>query len=397
MKKMKIVESIFEASTIECLEENGTKKYIISGCYTQTDTPNGNNRIYPKEVMQKAIEKCQKKVAKKQVRMSLDHPGWEGKLSEAAAIMLELGNIQSDGKAYYKAQIVDTRAGQDLKALLDAGACIGVSTRGYGEALYDQEWEGLPGKYTVIKEGFELETVDFVDNPSVQCTQDDVTLESKKRSESIMKTIEELRKEFPQTFEAFDKTIAEEKKSLTDMIESLKTQISTTAENFKKVVDLVKSVNPDAFTTIPESELVAKKDEAIKTAETKISELEKSNSEMKTKIESVEAEKVKAEKEKEIEKLRASDPNYFKSESLVARFESCVTSDEVRKVYENNKALIEEFNKSNASDAKPPKSNVDKTESLTDNQKKHLATLNSERRANGLQPFTVESYLKLYK
>ena len=65
--KKKIVEHIFEATSIECLEESGAKKYIISGPFTKTNEPNGNNRIYPKEVMQKAIEKCQKKVAKKQV------------------------------------------------------------------------------------------------------------------------------------------------------------------------------------------------------------------------------------------------------------------------------------------------------------------------------------------
>lgn len=394
--KKKIVEHLFEVNTIECLEESGDKKYIISGPFTKVDEPNGNNRIYPKEVMQKAIDKCKKKVAKKQVRMSLDHPGWEGKLADAAAIMLEISDIKEDGKAYYKAQIVDTTAGKNLKALLDAGSCIGVSTRGYGDALYDQEWPNLPGKYTVIKEGFELETVDFVDTPSVSETQDDITLESLKRSESTMKTIEELRKEFPETFEAFDKVIAEEKKTLTDAIENLKAQMTTATENFSKIVDLIKVVNPSAFTTIPESEIVAKKDEAIKDFETKVSELEKTASELKAKVESVEADKIKAEKEKEIETLKSTDVDYFKVPELVAKFESCVNAEEVRKVYESNKALLDSMKKSLGVETKNPKTNVDKQIELTDNQKRDLDSKNSDRKAMGLSPITVESYLKTF-
>ena len=396
--KKKIIEHLFEETKMDVLEEsNGSKKYIISGSFTKTNEPNGNNRIYPKEVMQKAIEKCKKKVAKKQVRMSLDHPGFEGKLSEAAALLLDITDIQENGKAYYKAQIVDTRAGQDLKALLDAGACVGVSTRGYGDALYDQDWEGLPGKYTVIKDGFELETIDFVDTPSVSETQDDITLESLKRSESTMKTIEELRKEHPEAFEAFDKAIAEEKKSLTDQIESLKAEVAKTIENFNKVVDAIKTVNPSAFTTIPESEVITTKDEAIKSLESKISEVEKINSEMKTKIETVESEKIKIEKDKEIETLKAKDVEYFKVPSLVAKFETCSNAEEVRKVYESNKALLDEYRKSLDLEIKTPKTNVDKSEGLTDNQKRDMEVKNFERKLNGLSQWSTEEYLKSIK
>lgn len=395
--KKKIIETIYEVSKIECLEEAGVKQYIISGPFTVTDKPNGNNRIYPKEVMQKAIEKCKKKIAKKQVRMGMDHPGFEGKLAESAALMLDMTDVGEDGKAYYRAQIVDTRAGKDLKALLDAGACIGVSTRGYGEALYDQEWPGLEGKFTIIRDGFELETVDFVDNPSVAETHDDITLESKKRSESTMKTIEELRKEFPEAFEAFDKANAEEKKAMTDKIEALLAQINATNENFGKLVDLIKTVKPESFVTIPEAEVVAKKDEEIKTLNTKITSLENTTIEMKTKIETVEAEKIKAEKEAKIESLRATETDFFGVPELVKLFDSCVSAEEVQKVFECQKALFVAARKSVTPEIKNPKTNVDTQTELNDNQKRDFEMKNSERRACGLSALTVESYLKSVK
>jgi len=398
MKKL-IIETIFEAAKIEEVDFNGAKQYIMSGPMTITDTPNDNNRIYPSPVMQATLEKLKCKVAKKQIRMSLDHPVGEGRLSDAAALMIEISDIMPDKKAYYKAQIMDTRKGKDLKAMLDAGAVIGVSTRGYGEALYDQEWPGLSGKFTVIREGFELETADFVDTPSVKETMDDITLESLKRSESRMKTIEDLRKENPETFEAFDKSIADEKKILTDKIESLVAQVGSTTENFNKIADLLKTVKPELFVTIPESEIVANKEAEIKTLTTNVETLESSIVGLKTKIESVEANSVKIEKEKKIESLRASDVEFFKVPSLVAKFESCVNSDEVQKVYESNKALLNDVKSTIGGEVRKPKTQTlaNADQELDEAQAKDLKSKNEDRRANGLVALTTESYLKSLK
>lgn len=403
-KHMKrIVDTLFTTSKIDLVESEGVKKYIISGKYTVVDRPNGNNRIYPREVMQKAIEKLRCKVADKTVRMALDHPYGEGRLADVAALLLEITDCDAEGFAYYKAQILDTTKGKDLKVIVDAGSPVGVSTRGFGDALYDQEWQGLPGKYVVIRDGFELENIDFVDTPSVSETQDDITLECKKRSESTMKTLEELRKEHPQAFVAFDKQIADEQASYKTMIDTLKAEAAAHINNITKLVDVVKTIKPELFTTIPESEVIAKSNEKIMKMQNDHNESLQKISDLKTQLETVEGEKTKIAKEKQIETLKSEDPEFFTIPSAVSKFETCVSAEEVKQVYESNKAILDDYKKtasaSTSTSPKAPKTKDVKNESqseLNEAQTKHMKSINIERRACGLSAHTTESYLKEY-
>ena len=395
----KLIEILYEATKIdEKILEGGFKKYIISGIYTVTDTPNSNNRIYPTDIMNEAVKKLQLKVKKGAVKMALDHPEWTPKLKDTAAIITDISEIGIDKKGYYTAQIVDTAVGKDLKAILDGGGVVGVSTRGYGATLDDQELPGLSGRYTIIQPGFKLESIDFVDIPSVEETEDNMTLEQK--GENKMKTIEEIMKAYPELFKKFnDKTEAEKKDLVDKLNEAIKVSNSATS-NFNKLAEMIKTIKPDLFVVITESETIKSKDAEILTLKNKISELEVSIKNSTNKISTFESEKIKNAREMELQKIKAEDPDFFKPgmEFLVKKFENCNTAEEIRAVYTSNKELIESLRKSNEGMSDPKTKTPDKKNEgngLTKEQTIDFELKNKERRSSGLSTMTVESYKKL--
>lgn len=395
----KLIEILYDVAKIEeKIFENGYKKYIISGIYTVTDKPNSNNRIYPTAIMNEAVRKLQPKVMMGKVKMSMDHPDWNPTLKDTAAIMLDITEVGEDKKGRYSAQICDTQVGKDLKAILDAGGSVGVSTRGYGSGLDDQEWPGLPGRYTVIQPGFKLESVDFVDGPSVEETEDDITLEQKKGAQEDMKTIEELMKAYPEIFKGFsDKTEAEKKELVTKLNDAIKAS-NVASENFTKLTDTIKAIRPDMFVTVAESEIVKSKDSEISTLKSKISELESKIKESETKISTFESQKVKNSRDLEVQKLKAEDSSFFKGGVVEKKFENCVTADEVQQVYKATKELIESFKKSQEDIADPKTQTPDKKSEgngLTKEQNLDFERKNMERRNSGLAAMTTESYKKL--
>jgi len=348
--------------------------------------------------MNEAVKKLQLKVKKGAVKMALDHPEWTPKLKDTAAIITDISEIGIDKKGYYTAQIVDTAVGKDLKAILDVGGVVGVSTRGYGTTLDDQEWPGLSGKYSIIQPGFKLESIDFVDGPSVEETEDYMALEQK--GENKMKTIEELMKAYPELFKRFnDKTEAEKKDLVNKLNEAIKVSNSATS-NFNKLAEMIKTIKPDLFVVITESETIKSKDAEILTLKNKISELEVSIKNSTNKISTFESEKIKNAREMELQKIKAEDPDFFKPgmEFLVKKFENCNTAEEIRAVYTSNKELIESLRKSNEGMSDPKTKTPDKKNEgngLTKEQASDFELKNKERRSSGLSTMTVESYKKL--
>lgn len=400
MKKELFVEQFNSVQAIDLQESAGGKKWIISGRFTKVDTPNGNNRVYPRNEMQQAIEKCRKKVKEGKVKMQLDHPDcFEGsKLGNTAAILMDLTDVDGEGYAHYKAQICDTTKGKDVKAIIDAGGVVGVSTRGYGYPVFDQEIPGCEGKFTVIKD-YQLESIDFVDEPSCKDTETGVTVESQQRSDKMPKTLEELMKEHPEVFAGFTKTFEDEKAKMIADANALRESIKKITDDFAAVVTSIKQVQPDAFTVIPESDTLKAKDAEIVSLKESLASMTKELETFKTTVATLEGEKVKIAKEKQIESLRATDPAYFANEALVKRFESCNTADEIVKVYESNKEVFASFMKSGSGTPTPdaPKTKVEpQGKTLTEAQEKDFKARNHERMSGGLAQMSKEDYIKNY-
>ena len=158
---MKLIAEYTEQD-IQCLveaKEDGSKSYTIEGVFAQAEQKNRNGRIYPKMIMEKAVNKYAKEqVATKRAVGELNHPeGPTVNLDKVSHLITELK--VEDKNVMGKATILGTPMGEVVKGLLEGGVQLGVSTRGMG-SLAQQ------GNAMVVKDDFILNTVDIVQDPS---------------------------------------------------------------------------------------------------------------------------------------------------------------------------------------------------------------------------------------
>ena len=158
---MKLISEYLE-NDIECIveaKENGEKNFVIEGVFAQADKKNRNGRIYPKPIMEKAVNTyVETQVSKKRAVGELNHP--EGPTVNLDKVSHLIEALDWDGNDVIgKARILDTPMGMIVKGLLDGGVQLGVSTRGMGS---------LENKNGVmyVKDDFMLNTVDIVQDPS---------------------------------------------------------------------------------------------------------------------------------------------------------------------------------------------------------------------------------------
>jgi len=158
---MKLI-SEFKENDLECIvekKENGEKNYVIEGIFIQTESKNRNGRIYPKPIMEKAVNAyVETQVSKKRAVGELNHP--EGPTVNLDKVSHLITDLRFEGNDVVgKAQILDTPMGKIVKGLLDGGVQLGVSTRGMGSL---EQKNGA----MYVKDDFILNTVDIVQDPS---------------------------------------------------------------------------------------------------------------------------------------------------------------------------------------------------------------------------------------
>jgi len=147
------VEIITEA------KESGGKDYFIEGVFMQAEKKNRNGRVYPRPIMEKAVDKYVKEqVSTKRAVGELNHPDGPTVNLDKVSHLIEALDWQKDD-VVGKARILDTPNGQIVKGLLDGGVKLGVSTRGMGSL---EQRNGA----MVVKDDFILNTVDIVQDPS---------------------------------------------------------------------------------------------------------------------------------------------------------------------------------------------------------------------------------------
>ena len=158
---MKLITEYTENS-INCLIEkknDGEKKYVIEGIFAQAEQKNRNGRVYPKNIMENAVEKyVNEQVSQKRSVGELNHPSNPTvNLDKVSHLITELKWEGND--VVGKAQILDTPMGKIVKGLLEGGVQLGVSTRGMGSL---ENRNGV----MYVKDDFLLNTVDIVQDPS---------------------------------------------------------------------------------------------------------------------------------------------------------------------------------------------------------------------------------------
>jgi hypothetical protein len=158
---MKLISEYYE-NDIQCIvekKEDGEKKYTIEGVFAQAESKNRNGRVYPKAIMEKAVNKyVTEQVSKRRAVGELNHP--EGPTVNLDKVSHLITDLKFEGNDVIgKAQILDTPMGKIVKGLLEGGVQLGVSTRGMGSL---ENRNGV----AYVKDDFMLATVDIVQDPS---------------------------------------------------------------------------------------------------------------------------------------------------------------------------------------------------------------------------------------
>lgn len=109
------------------------KDYVLEGIFGSIDVMNRNSRIYTEEEYLPQIEALQPKIKARKLLGELDHPkSFETSLNNASHIIEELYYDRSTKNIMGKIRLLNTHAGQQAKALVDAGVPLHISSRAAG-------------------------------------------------------------------------------------------------------------------------------------------------------------------------------------------------------------------------------------------------------------------------
>jgi hypothetical protein len=144
-----------ELSKVQITESKDGKDLFMAGLFIQGDVKNQNGRVYPRDEITKAVDSVKERLQKGETVMGeLDHPEeLQINLDRVSHIITDMYCENSNGLG--KLKIIETPMGNIARALLKAGANLGVSSRGSGNV-------GENGKVS----DFDIVTVDIVAQPS---------------------------------------------------------------------------------------------------------------------------------------------------------------------------------------------------------------------------------------
>ena len=155
---MKLITEMYD--DFEILTEGKGKDMKIKGVFMQAETKNRNGRVYPLDVLQKEVARYNKELVEtKRAFGELGHP--EGPTVNLDRVSHMIEELVPEGKDIIgKAKILDTPNGKIVKELINAGAKLGVSSRGMGTLE-------KRGQTNYVKDDFYLATAgDIVADPS---------------------------------------------------------------------------------------------------------------------------------------------------------------------------------------------------------------------------------------
>lgn len=199
-------------------EEEKTSRHILGRLYGPIATcveSTRNGRLYNRTLWEKALvdEIFLEKVATKALFLELGHPAdrEETDMKQACACIPEVPKIVGD-ELYAYVDILDTPNGRLLKTLVDYGFVPGISSRGSGDVMDNNQ---------VDPETFFLETWDIVQLPAVKKARLNVC-------ESLDSDSIKLRKALAESYETAKE---EDKDTMKQALENLNIDISESLDN----------------------------------------------------------------------------------------------------------------------------------------------------------------------
>lgn len=148
------------------VENQKTNESYLSGIFMQADIVNGNQRVYPLSEIKAAVDGVNKRISEGySIYGELNHPDNLGiDLNNVSHLITEM---RCEGtNAIGKAKILNTPKGQIVKAIIEGGGRLGVSSRGSGNVV-----EGKVNSFNLV-------TVDIVATPSAPNAYPDHVMEA---------------------------------------------------------------------------------------------------------------------------------------------------------------------------------------------------------------------------
>lgn len=177
------ITDTFIIENLQVLEEsksNGTMR--IAGIFQRADTPNQNNRIYERKLLEREMSRLDEAIKERRLMGELDHPSHDSvRLGNVSHLVTKLKMKGDDMLG--EAEILNTPCGQVAQALIKGGVKLGISSRGMG-SLTER------GDLSFVNDDFKLVTFDLVADPSTKGAFPGLVNESKD-SQFIDATVKE--------------------------------------------------------------------------------------------------------------------------------------------------------------------------------------------------------------
>ena len=155
MKNLLIETNLFEGR----VNEDSSGRTLVKGVLQRSGAENQNGRVYPREVLEREINKYQTLVKERRALGELDHP--DSSVINLKNVSHNIKEVHWEGNDVMgTVEILPTPSGNILKELLRAGILLGISSRGMGST------QPMKDNKLLVGEDFELIGWDFVSNPS---------------------------------------------------------------------------------------------------------------------------------------------------------------------------------------------------------------------------------------
>ena len=156
-KKLLILERSGE--TLKAKDTDGA--VFLEGVFTQIGIRNKNNRIYEEKEFLPHVKDLQEKIKNKKLLGELDHPkSFDISLANVSHVIEKLDYDPSTKQVMGRIRLLDTDAGKQAKALVEAGVPLNISSRASGRV--DES-----GKVKIQK----LFTYDLVADPGFEAAE----------------------------------------------------------------------------------------------------------------------------------------------------------------------------------------------------------------------------------
>lgn len=141
---------------LEVRKENG--KTMVEGILATAEVKNGNGRFYSKDIWERELDKYQDLINNNRALGELDHP--ESGIINLQNVSHNITGADWDGDHIVgTVEILPTPSGNILKALIDNGISVGISSRAEGSVQQK-------GDILEVQDDFNLICWDFVSTPS---------------------------------------------------------------------------------------------------------------------------------------------------------------------------------------------------------------------------------------